>query len=778
MIHDRKMCALVTSSSFRKIRVRAFSARSIGFACAILGLTTLSSCTRTPQQKEANFLQAGRNHVRDKDFARAIIDFRNAAQAVPQDAEPHYQLALAYVSAGYLQDGVNELLKTAALDPKQVAAQLKLAEILTANKNLQAVKEGEKHAEQVLGVSPGNPDALYALATAELRLEDPADAVQHLEQALQKVPQNLNASMTLALVKLRNNDVAGAEKVMQKAADEAPGSPQHAIALGRFWLLVKKPRDAEKEFRRALVIDPQNGSAMNALANLLYHTGRAEEAEPLFRRAAALPDKTFHPLHAIFLLETGKSEQAIAEFKQLYETNRKDRDARTQLVSAYFRVGRPAEAEQVLAGALRVNAKDTEALLQRAELYLLESKYEQAQTDLTGVLRFRPDSPEVHLLMARVHRARGLGEAERQELAEALRLKPKFLAARIELAHSFTLAGQASAAIDLLNETPGEDKDSLAVITEKNAAFYALGDDAALRKGVDQGLALGRTSELLLQDGLYKLRQRDFKGARISLEEALSRQPEEWRALEALAMSFAGEKKIPEATAAVRAHVARVPKSATAQEFLGTWLMRTGDTAGARAAFEAARTLASDPSQADFQLAELDLREGKLDPARTLLLALLARQPGNLALLLDLGQEEFRARHMQQAIAYYNQAVQKDSNNVPALNNLAYLLADTGADPDRALELAQQVKQLAPNDTTVDDTIGWAYFKKGLFQTAIEYFRQSKSETPRWKCHLAMAYVRIGDQRHATELLQAALKEDPSVPEAQSVLQLLADVKR
>jgi tetratricopeptide (TPR) repeat protein len=156
------------------------------------------------------------------------------------------------------------------------------------------------------------------------------------------------------------------------------------------------------------------------------------------------------------------------------------------------------------------------------------------------------------------------------------------------------------------------------------------------------------------------------------------------------------------------------------------------------------------------------------------LLTLLRKQPRNLTFILDLAQAEFRSGHMPEAIAYYEQAVQVDPLNVPALNNLAYLLADTGRDPERALMLAQQVKELAPRDVTVDDTIGWAYYKQGLYQTAIEYFRQSKSETPRWKCHLAMAYVRIGDHRHATELLQAALKEDPSVPEAQRVLELLA----
>jgi len=477
-------------------------------------------------------------------------------------------------------------------------------------------------------------------------------------------------------------------------------------------------------------------------------------------------------------LETGKNEAALAELKALYDVNRKDRDARTHLVSAYLRLGRAADAKSVLADALKRNSKDTDALLQRSEIHLLEGKYDEAQADVAGVLRFRPDSPEAHMLMARVYRARGADESARQELAESVRLNPKFLPARIELAHAYTLANQPQAAIDLLDASSPEDQKTLAVITERNAALYAMGDNTAMQAGVDKGLAIARTPELLLQDGLLKLRLGDLKAGRAPLEDVLKQKPQEWRALEALALSYAAEKKIPEATKLVREHAAKMPQSPTAQQFLATWLMRTGDADGARAAYQNARSLSTDPTLIDFQLAELDLREGKLDSARTGLLALLARQPGNLALLLDLGQTEFRAGHTPQAVSYYEQAVEKAPKNIQALNNLAYLLADTGKDPDRALALAQQVKELAPNDMTIDDTIGWAYYKKGLFQSAVEYLSLNKGATARSKCHLAMAYIKIGSRARAQELLGAAVKEDPSLPEVRNVLALLASPSR
>src|SRR5271169_1091074 len=109
----------------------------------------------------------------------------------------------------------------------------------------------------------------------------------------------------------------------------------------------------------------------------MHREGRTGEVEQLLQRASALPDKVYRPLHATFLLETGKGDAAVAEFERLYKSNRKDRDARTWLVFAYFRTGRTTDAEKVLAEALKQNAKDIDALMQRSWLYLAKGRYSE-----------------------------------------------------------------------------------------------------------------------------------------------------------------------------------------------------------------------------------------------------------------------------------------------------------------------------------------------------------------------------------------------------------------
>jgi tetratricopeptide (TPR) repeat protein len=696
-------------------------------------------------------------------------------QVMPRDAEPHYQLGLTYLKAGDVHAAAQELTNAIKLNPKHVAAQLMVAELMAGSANLDVVKQGQQKAQDVLAASPNNADALRTLAWTELRLDDSDDAEQHLEQALTAVPQDLKASLTLAMVKLRANDSAGAEQILLKSAAEAPRSPDPSFVLGRFYRLIRKPVEAERQFRHALEVDPKYGPALVALGSLLYGDRRMDEAEHIFQRASALPEKEYHPLHALFLLQTGKSEAAIRELNQQYKSDLQDRAARTRLVAAYAKLGRAADAENLLNQVLKRNSKDSDALMQRGELRLASGKLEEAETDLTEVLRTQHDSAGAHLIMARIHLARRAPQSQIHELTEVLRLNPKLLAARIELAHAFTLSKSPKSAIEVLDQAALPDQQNLTLILERNAALFSLGDYAQLKSAIEQQLAISRDPRLLMQDASLKIKQKDFRGGRASLNEVLKKQPLNWTVVEALAQSYVSENKRAEGTALVREYASGAPHSFGGQQLLGSWLWSTGDSAGAQTAFEAAKRLDPKATAPDFGLARIATAQGKPDSARDLLTGILNREPRNLAALLFLGDVESQAGRPDAAIGDYDRVLQDDSSNISALNNLAYLLADTQKDPDRALALAQKAKELVPDNAAIDDTLGWAYYNKGLYQSALDYLSKAgNGGSPRRKCHLAMAYIKLGNRQQAATLLEAALREDPSSPEAKRAIQLLA----
>ena len=55
---------------------------------------------------------------------------------------------------------------------------------------------------------------------------------------------------------------------------------------------------------------------------------------------------------------------------------------------------------------------------------------------------------------------------------------------------------------------------------------------------------------------------------------------------------------------------------------------------------------------------------------------------------------------------------------------------------------------LAPDDAAVRDTIGWVYYRKGIYRSAVEQLKMSvaKESTPQRQFHLAIAYLKVGDK--------------------------------
>src|SRR5258708_31208046 len=85
-----------------------------------------SGCFRTPAEKKARFMARGKQFYEKSDYARAILEFENAARIPPADAEPFYRLGLAHLAAGDSTFAAACFRKSTSIDPKHLAAQLKL----------------------------------------------------------------------------------------------------------------------------------------------------------------------------------------------------------------------------------------------------------------------------------------------------------------------------------------------------------------------------------------------------------------------------------------------------------------------------------------------------------------------------------------------------------------------------------------------------------------------------------------------------------------------------
>jgi len=732
-------------------------------AVALSSAVFSSSCNMSPQAREAKYLKRGDALLAKKDYSRAILEFQNASKAMPKDAEPYYKMGLAYLAVRDFNGAASMFHKATQLNPKHVQAQLKLAEIMAATRDKKMVEDASNRLETILANAPDNAEASDTLAVAEWKLGQPEDAQKRLEDTLQKTPGHLQASMTLARMKLVQKDLAGAEEVLKRAVASAPDSPQAALALGQLYSISKQPEKAEAEIRRALQLDPKNASALAGLGAIEAAGHRTDEAEETYKRLSALPDKEYKHMHAVFLFQSGRRDLALAELLKLAQADPDDRAARSRLLAAYVTMGKMTEAQALLDAALKKNSKDTDALFQRAELSLRSGKADDAEKDLKQVIHFKPDLPQVHFALAQVYQAKGAREAQWQELNETLRLNRFMVAARVILARSFISANQAKSALLLLDQTPDEQKALLAIVVERNWALYATENIKEMREILGRALKVNRHPDLLIQDAVLKMHDKDYQGARIDADEMLVQNSQDVRAARLIAESYLAEKEPTKAMKRLSELAEGHPKSAPFQELFGEYLLSNGKLVEARKAFEAAKAADAGMMQADLALAVIDQREQHLDAARQHLTAVLAVDPKNVRALLLLGDVAQQAGDRDESIKQYRAVLNIDSSNIFALNNLAYTLALDK--PDEALGYAQHAVELAPDSPNVEDTIGWVYYRKGIYDSAVNYLKMAvaKEPTPRREFHLGMSYIKAGNRELGQTTLRAALQKDPNL---------------
>jgi len=158
---------------------------------------------------------------------------------------------------------------------------------------------------------------------------------------------------------------------------------------------------------------------------------------------------------------------------------------------------------------------------------------------------------------------------------------------------------------------------------------------------------------------------------------------------------------------------------------------QTGDTRGA------AESLRVADSRANLVLAE----EGKTKPGMA------PEQAEQVARFLSVGSYFQTAKKDNvNALRAYREAVRIAPNYPLTLNNLGYLLADTGttkAQWQEALRLTRRAVELAPGDPTIADSYAWAMYRLGDYAGARRVLRQAVDDLPtsqELRRHLAAVY--------------------------------------
>lgn len=510
------------------------------------------------------------------------------------------------------------------------------------------------------------------------------------------------------------------------------------------------------------------------MAKLYAAAGRREDERAMIRRATEeAPDNSNAQLVlSAYLGQQGDIDGALEAARASAEAAPENDAARLRYAEVLVDVGfRDGSAEQITQGReivdtiLTEKPESPEAHFVRAKIELAEDDTAAAKISLETTLQGRPDWAQARYVLGRTLAIMGEVTRARVELESAVELDPAMVDARKLLTQIYAQLGEHEFAIE-----------------QGRAYLQARPEDTSIRIVVGQSLIrVGRVDdayaeiELIPEEArdasaLFALGRLDLAYGRIEQGAARLKQAEELspgnpQVLRSLLAIDRKNDSLDQSVARLAKAREAKPEDPEIAELDGDLKLIMGDAEAARAAFAASVELDPRNVSAQLKIADFEARSGNVEGMLAVVERAAAAVPESADLQYRLAQAYDRLGRRSDAIASYDKSIALDPEQGMAKNNLAYLLAESGGDLDRALELAQQAKEELPDDGNAADTLGWVLLKRGVPSAAIGYLEEAAERLPDGALdiqgvvhnHLAQAYEENSESDKAIATSKAAI---------------------
>ena len=739
------------------------SAKTLRLLVAVLVTSLclgLSACRRGG---DGEFLESGRARLQSRDFRGAMIQFRNAVDRNPGNAEARFRLGAALRRLGDHAMGEIELRKALELGYDSDAVMLELLPLLIASGRpdlaLEEVGRYQPRAEAArASLQAWRGEALLAKGRD-------VDARQAYVAALQADPANVVAQAGQARLALLGGDVAAADAILLRLAAVDPVDSDAWFLQGRRLMDQGKKSDAVAALRKAVEIRPGDLNAQMALvwtlielkdltgasevvarlkrfypsaslsayaeALLAYHKGDKALARAAVQQALKVVPDQHDPLvlGGLVEMELGNFGQAERYLSQAVGGWPQDARARRLLAMAYRGLSQPAKALKALEPLIGADSRDTEALVLAAEVHQASGQTGRARTLLRQALAASPEDADLRgRYWGLLARSGQLGEAE-AELEAASRSGSDAVTAELHLASLYTRQRRF---------------DKLATLGER-----VIREQPARPEGY----------HIL---GLGLLGRGDEAAARARFEHALARKGDYFPSHRSLVVVDVQAANYEAARTRAQAFVEAHPRHEAAALLLLDVLKRSSTTAeDIGAALDRVVTL--NPTSVRLQTIRVETLLGygavkrALDAARSAA----AQLPNEQSVQFSLARAQHAAGELSQALTTYGKLASTVGNSpLPLLGQAEVLVSESNWKEARAAILKAQA--LAPENPAVHQALVALGLQAGQHEEARAAAREFQNKWPKLAFgYEAEARALVAAKRHdeAVAVLKGALAQ-------------------
>jgi tetratricopeptide (TPR) repeat protein len=763
----------------------------------------ISGCAN-PEKTKVAHIEKGEVYLKNEKFQEASLEFRNAIQIDEKFANAHWGLARSYEGLQRFQEAFEELRKTTELDPNNLDARVKLGNyyVAAAKGHPELISEAERLAKEILQKDSNHVEGHILLGSVLYAQNERDRAFAEFNHAIGLDPKRVESYLSLARFYIVTNDKAKAEETFQRAISINSSSGLAHTEFGKYLVQLGRSTEAEAELRKAVEVESDNRTSRFVLASFYLVNKQYDKAEVAYKALAEL-DKDNPESRAVladFYSSINRYDEAVSIYQDVLAKSPDYTQGRYRLGEIMLMRGDIQGATNQIDEVLKKDSHDRQALLLRARVRAQTGQNNDLQAavaDLKEVLVQEPNSRAGLYFMSQVYFNLGNMDQARAFAGDLERNYPDYLPAKlmqvqISLASGDTKAALrlASELIDRINQTAPDRQSSPQMLAEIRAKAYLSRGSAELDQG---NTVAARQDFIMARDAgsretfpyislaAVSLAENKDDEAAAFYENALSIDGTNFNALSGIIRLHARRNELNKAHARIDQILNSNPSNASLHYLKAQIYGFEHNSDQAEA--ELRRTLELDPNYiaAYSSLGALFINTKQAERAIAEYQKILELRPDNATAYTMIGMLDDSRQNYDAAAESYRQALGKDQNAVIAANNLAWLYAANGkGNLDEAVRLAQGVVQKNPNVPGFVDTLGWVYYKKGLYGAAVEQLQKAVALDERaakttssipaanYHYHLGMALKARGDKEAARRELEQAVRLNDKAPFAEA----------
>jgi len=634
----------------------------------------------------------------------------------------------------------------------------------------------EDYLTQVVKQVPDHLPSLLLLGAINYSRGNYEQAEMYLGRYVSKGGNHPEAVMLLAATRLKRGQADLAMEVLRPAV-EGTGDAQLLRMIGKAAVMSGDVAQGAAYLKKALLASNDARGVRVELANLYLNSGSYDEAiEALEPLATGEHDKGAQAMLVFAHLKKKEFKEALGIAKKLIAENPKDAGMMALLGWVQLAKGDHGVARDSFQKALKIDETFIPARRNLARLDLLEQDYKAADQEFQRILDLDAKNLPALVGKAQVAERRGDLESALRWWEKARKTHPNAVLPALILANYHLKKGDAQQALSIVEEALPQNKNSIPLLFLLARAQMAA-DMPSKALQTYQHLADKAPEDPVILFALsgIQIKLKQYDEARETVRRVLKLNADHIQAKVRLI-----ELEMHDGRQDVAMRLAREIQKDQPDSALGYVII--GDIAFTQKQFTKARKFyqqAFDKQPSEgllIKLAEATRLSGKEKAASSILEGWLSDHPDDaLAVKTMLAMSYHDGEKKDRAIALYKEILEKDPQNLVALNNLSFLFLDQ--DPTMAREYAERAYQRAKDNPAVQDTLGWALVMEGKdLEQGVRLLREATRQAPHIveiRYHLAVGLAKQGKHDEARKMLSQLLANDAEFSERQSAKKLL-----